>query len=460
MKKIKLVIFAAGLLASILLLFLKTPIGLTRAGQNALAVFVFAITMWITGALPLPVTGIAVFALLSLLKVLPAKTVFSLFGSNAVFFILGAFILAAAMMKTRLSTRFALKFLSFFDRSPLSLFTAIFIVSAFLAFWMPEHAVAALMLPVVLEIARGLKLNPKKESYGKMLFLAIAWGAIVGGVATFLGGARNPLAVGMLYESYNTSISFSRWMLAVVPIVIIILAIVWILMRMTFKVDVDDVSGARRILTEKLNEMGKMNNAEKGTAVIIVFTIIAWTSLSGYLGLAVIALLGSLLLFIFRIITWKDIENYINWGIILMYGGAIALGSALEITGAAKWLAQTVIGNKILSPYLFVLVISFISILLTEGMSNVATVACMLPVAFSLGKVFGINPIVTTFAVAVPSGLAFCLPISTPANAIAYSSNFYGVKDSLKLGIFLNIISFLIFNLMVRFFWPLIGLVP
>ncbi len=460
MRKIKLVIFFLGLSVSIFLLLMPTPDGLTRQGQNALAVFFFAVTMWITGILPLPVTGIAVFALLPLLKVLRAKTVFSLFGSDAVFFILGAFILAAAMMKTKLSTRFALHFLRGLGKNPLSLFTAIFLISAFLAFWMPEHAVAALMLPVVLVIAGGLNLTPKKENYGKILFLAIAWGSIVGGVATFLGGARNPLAVGILYENYNKTISFSGWMLAVVPIVVIILTVVWILMRIFFKIDIPDVSASKRTLTSKIKEMGKMGTAEKGTAVIILITILSWIFLSGFLGLAVIAILGSLLLFIFRIITWKDVENYINWGIILMYGGAIALGSALEITGAASWLAKTIIGDRILSPYLFVFTISLVSIVLTEGMSNVATVACVLPVAFSLGKGFGINPIVTTFAVAVPSGLAFCLPISTPANAIAYSSGYYNVKDALKLGLFLNIISFLIFNFMVRFYWPLIGLKP
>lgn len=460
MKKIKIVIFLLGLAVSIFLLLMRTPEGLTRQGQNALSVFFFAVTMWITGALPLPVTGIAIFALLPLLRVLPAKTTFSLFGSNAVFFILGAFILASAMMKTKLSTRFALHFLKGLDRSPLSLFTAIFLISAFLAFWMPEHAVAALMLPVVLEIAGGLNLTPKKENYGRLLFLAIAWGAIIGGVATFLGGARNPLAVGILYENYNQTISFAGWMLAVVPVVIIILAVVWILMRISFRIDISDVSAARRTLTSKIKEMGRMGTAEKGTAIIILITILSWIFLSTLLGLAVIAIIGSLLLFIFRIITWKDIENYINWGIILMYGGAIALGSALEITGAASWLARTFIGDKILSPYLFIFTISLASILLTEGISNVAAVACILPVAFSLGRAFGINPIVTTFAVAVPAGLAFCLPISTPANAIAYSSGYYRVKDSLKLGIFLNIISFLIFNLMVRFYWPLIGLKP
>lgn len=460
MRRLKVIVFFLGILIAIFLLVMKTPSGLTRAGQNAIVIFVFAVTMWITGVIPLPVTGITVFALLPLFKVLPVKTVFSLFGSDAVFFILGAFILAAAMLKTKLSTRFALHFLSFFDRTSISLFTAVFVFSAFLAFWMPEHAVAALMLPVVLEIAGGLKLTPRKETFGKMLFLAIAWGAIVGGVATFLGGARNPLAVGMLYENYNIMISFSKWMLAVVPIVIIILFIVWILMRVVFKIDVADVSGARRSLVKKMDEMGKISKAELVTAVIIIFTIIAWIFFSSYIGLAVIALLGSLLLFVFKIVNWKDIENYINWGIILMYGGAIALGSALEISGATQWLAKTIIGERVFSPYLFVLVISFISIILTEGMSNVATVACILPIAFSLGKSFGINPVVVTFAVAVPSGLAFCFPISTPANAIAFSSGYYRIKDSLKLGIFLNIISFLIFNLMARFYWPVIGLKP
>ncbi len=460
MRKTKLIILLFGLSLSIFLLLMKTPEGLTRQGQNALSVFFFAVTMWITGALPLPVTGISVFALLPLLRVLPAKTVFSLFGSNAVFFILGAFILAAAMMKTKLSRRFALHFLGSLDRTPLSLFTGIFLICAFLAFWMPEHAVAALMLPVVLEIANGLNLTPKKENYGKILFLALAWGSIIGGVATFLGGARNPLAVGMLYENYNKTISFSGWMLAVVPIVIIILTVVWILMKITFKIDISDVTGAKRRLTSEIKAMGKMKTSEKGTAFIIVITILSWVFLSGYLGLAVIAILGSLLLFIFRIINWKDIENYINWGIILMYGGAIALGSALEITGAASWLARSIIGNRILSPYIFIFVISLVSIILTEGMSNVAALACILPVAFSLGRGFGINPVITTFAVAVPSGLAFCLPISTPANAIAYSSGYYRVKDSLRLGFFLNIISLLIFNLMVRFYWPLIGLKP
>jgi sodium-dependent dicarboxylate transporter 2/3/5 len=460
MRRIKLIIFFAGLALSIFLVSMRTPFGLTVEGQRALGIFVFAITMWVTRALPLPVTGISVFVLLALFRVLPVKTVFSLFGNDAVFFILGAFILAAAMMKTQLSTRVSLHFIRGFGRNPNALFTGVFLASAFFAFWMPEHAVAALMLPVILEIAGALDLTPRKEEFGKVLFLAIAWGAIIGGVATFLGGARNPLAVGMLMENYNMTISFAQWMLAVVPIVIMLLAIAWVLMKLLFRLDVTDVSRAKQMLLDRIKKMGPMGRTEKGAAIIVIATIVAWITLSQHLGLAVISLLGALLLFICKIITWKDIENYINWGIILMYGGAIALGSALEMTGAASWLAHSVIGDRILSPYLFIAAISLVSIVLTEGMSNVATVACVLPVAFSIGKGFDVNPIITTIAVAVPAGLAFNLPISTPANAIAYSSGYYRIKDAIKLGIVLNIVSLIIFNLMVRFYWPLIGLTP
>lgn len=460
MRRIRFIIFFAGLALTIFLFVMRTPAGLTAEGQRALAIFIFAITMWITQALPLPVTGISVFVLLGFFRVLPLEDVFSLFGNEAVFFILGAFILAAAMMKTKLSTRVSLQFIRGFGKSPNALFSGVFLGSAFFAFWMPEHAVAALMLPVVLEIAGALDLTPQKEQFGTMLFLAIAWGSIIGGVATFLGGARNPLAVGMLAENFHLSISFSQWMLAVVPIVIILLGFSWLLMRLAFRIDIKNVSSAKEMLRERIRSMGTMGRGEKGTAIIVIATILAWIFLSQYVGLALIALLGTLFLFIFKIITWKDIEKYINWGIILMYGGAIALGSALQMTGAASWIAESVIGNHTLSPYVFIAIVSLVSIILTEGMSNVATVACILPVAFSIGGGFGINPIITTIAVAVPSGLAFNLPISTPANAIAYSSGYYRIKDAMKLGIILNIISLVIFNLMVRFYWPLIGFEP
>ena len=192
-----------GIALSAILIILPTMEGLSRSGQNCLGVFCFSITMWITQFLPLPVTGFLAFALLPILGILPSSKAFSLLGSNAVFFILGAFVIAAAMMSSGLSKRLALLFVSRFDKSPSRLLAGVLISSAALALLMPEHVVAAMMFPIVLELAQCLKLTPRQSNYGRVLFLSLAYGAVIGGVGTLLGGARNPLAVGMLKDSYG-----------------------------------------------------------------------------------------------------------------------------------------------------------------------------------------------------------------------------------------------------------------
>ncbi|MFQ6082167.1 MAG: SLC13 family permease [Candidatus Aminicenantia bacterium] len=440
------------------ILLLPTPEGLSIPGQKALAIFSLCLILWVTNVIPLSITSLLAIVLLPLLNVLDAKTAYSLFGNNAVFFILGAFILAAALMSSGLSTRLALFFLTKFKKSPKRLLMGILLSSAFLAFWMPEHVVAALMFPIILEIADSLKLEPDKSIYGKAIFLSLAWGAVIGGVATFLGGARNPLAIGILYEDYKMKIGFLEWMIAIVPIVIVMLGFAYLIIRFFFKIDIKDISAAEEILTQKINRLGTMSKEEKIVGIIMLVTILCWITLSNYLGLAIIAILSAISLFVFDVVHWKEIEEYVNWGVILMYGGAIALGSALAQTKAAEWLALTLLSRFTLTSFSLVLLISFIAKFLTEGISNTAAVAILLPLGFALGQAHGVNPIIMVYVIAVPAGLAFCLPMGTPPNAICYSAGYYRISDAVKAGLVLNFISWLIFVLMILIYWPLIGL--
>jgi sodium-dependent dicarboxylate transporter 2/3/5 len=455
---IKKAIVAAGVAGFILIHLTAPPEGLTQEAWRAIAVFLLALSLWSTTALPLAVTSLLTLALLPICGVLPSSKAFALFGNRSVFFILGAFILAAAMMKTGLSRRLALFLLHRFDRSPNILLLGIMLSAAFLSCWMPEHAVAAMMFPLVLEIAHSLDLKPLKTAYGKSLFLSMAWGAIIGGVATFLGGARNPLAVGMLQETYGQTIGFFEWMKAVVPVVVVMLGVGHVLLRVFFPLDVKDVSGARRELGQALADTGAMSATEKKVGLVMLLTISAWIFISRSVGLAEIGILAAVLLFVIKAVTWKDVEGYVNWGVILMYGGAIALGEALAETQAAAWFAQVVVAQIHLSPLAVVALISALTLLLTEAISNAAAVAIMLPLGFGLGETLHINPALMVFMVAVPSGLAFVLPIGTPPNAIAFSSGYYRVEDVIKPGIIMVIISWLLFNLAVRYYWPLIGL--
>ncbi len=451
------ILLFAFLVFFLFLQFFK-PEGLSPEGQKALAIFFLCLILWVTNVIPLAVTSLMAIVLLPLLGVLDTKTAFSLFGNHAVFFILGAFILAAALMRSGLSTRLALFFLTRIKKSPGSLLLGVILSSAFLAFWMPEHAVAALMFPLVLEVASSLDLKPKESSYGKALFISLAWGAVIGGVATFLGGARNPLAIGMLWEEFGLKISFLEWMIATVPIVLAMVFLAHGFIRLFFKIDIESIASAEKKLRERIHRLGRLSKREKIVGLIMVATVICWMTLSNTIGLANIAILSAVSLFLFNVVPWKEIEEYVNWGVILMYGGAISLGFALDHTQAAAWLANNALSSSKVTPFVFVIVITFIAKFLTEGISNVATVAILLPLGFALGQTYGISPIIVVYAIAIPAGLAFSLPMGTPPNAICYASGYYRISDLVKAGLVLNVISWLLFLLMVKLYWPLIGL--
>jgi solute carrier family 13 (sodium-dependent dicarboxylate transporter), member 2/3/5 len=434
------------------------PEGLSREGQNAIAVFTLCFVLWVGNALPLSVTSLFAIVLLPTLKVIPATRSFELFGSPVVFFILGAFILAAAMMRSGLSTRLALAFLRRFGGSPRSLLAGVIFSGGLLSFWMPEHAVAALLFPIVLEIARALRLEPMRSGYGRALLLALAWGAVAGGVATFLGGARTPLALGMLREHYDLSITFVRWMVAVAPLSIILMAAVYFVLSRVFKIEVDDVSRARDALDAKAKSLGPLSRREKGVAVVVIFTVAAWVAAGRDIGLASISILAAVALFVFNLIDWKSVEEYVNWGVILMYGGAIAVAAALHESGGARWIAGLATRHiSGLPPFWMLVVFAIAAAFLTEAISNVAAVALLLPICFGIADGAGVSPVAVVFVVAVPAGLAFALPMGTPPNAIAYSAGYYRIRDSLSVGALVKAIALVLLFLFLKFYWPLLG---
>ena len=451
-------VLTAGLLLYLVVRAMPTPEGLSPAGQKALAIFVLCLVYWVTSVLPLMATSLLAMVLLPTTGVLPAKETYALFGNEAVFFILGAFILAAALIKCGLSSRIAIAILRRFGHTPRSLLLSLFLMNAFMSFFMSEHAVAAMTFPITLEIARVLRLPRERSNYGRALFLAMAWGTQIGGIATLLGGGRAPLAIGMLRETTGQSYSFAQWTLAAWPIVAVLLVAGWQVIVRFFPIDIESVRDADVVIAEKMLRMGRPSAREKSIGLIMVATLIAWIVGGEEFGLANIALAGVVVIFLLRLLTWPDLERYVNWGVLLMYGGAIALGSALTRSGASGWIASVTVSRWAHSPLQVLAFISAVGILLTEAMSHSAVVALLMPVALGIAQQFGIDPRVMAPAVALPAGLAFTLPVGTPGNAIAYSSGYLRLRDMLVPGFVLVAIAWVAFNLTAVYYWPLIGL--
>ncbi|WKZ31745.1 MAG: DASS family sodium-coupled anion symporter [Thermodesulfobacteriota bacterium] len=452
-------LFFVTLAASFLyILGMTTPEGLTPEGQKAIAVFAVCLVLWVTNVIPLAITSILAIVLVPFLGVLSTRETYALFGNEAVFFILGAFILAGAVMGSGLSTRIALYMLSRFGSSPKKLVLAIFLLSAALSFFMSEHAVAAMLFPIVLEISKSLGIRPGRSNYGKLLFLALAWGCVIGGIATFLGGARVPLAVGILNEMTGQTIGFLDYAVAVFPLVVILLILGFIILMRSFPMDIQGVEGAAEALGKKLKALGKVRYTEYAVGVVMLATVLAWMFLGRRLGLSSIALTSVVFLFVLKLVRWKDIEEYVNWGIILMYGGAIILGSSLHKSGAAEWMVNGMVGSWATSPWSVILVFSLLALFLTEGMSNAAVIAVLLPASIAIADKLALDPALVTFAIAVPAGLAFMFPMSTPANALAASSNYISMRDMMRAGVIVNVLAWVLFNLVAAFWWPLIGM--
>ncbi|MBU0581505.1 MAG: DASS family sodium-coupled anion symporter [Candidatus Margulisbacteria bacterium] len=456
-KIIKNVILYGGLFITGFLFLVRLE-GITQEAQNCLIIFTLAMTMWITRFIPLAATSLLVLAMLPLLGIMTAAKSFSLFGNEAVFFILGALVLSTGLRFSGLSKRVAFWFLNMLHGGAKRLMFGVLASALFLSFWMPEHAVVAMLLPMVIDIAKALKLQKLKSNYGKGLFIALAWGAVIGGVATLLGGARNPLAVGILREDYGLSISFFEWMVAAFPLVIIIGGLSFLIIYYFFPPEIKKVDQAKKYMKEEINNMGEISFREKKMGLIMIITVIGWIFFSEKIGLANIAILGAVSIFLLHIVTWEEIEKDVYWGAVLMYGGAIALAKAMTMTGAAKWLVFQFIDNMQFTPLVLIAVLALITKGVTESISNSAAVALILPIAFVLGDQYGVTPVIIVFTVAITAGLAFCLPIGTPPNALCFSAGYYAVKDVVKAGLVLNFISWIIFILIAKYYWPIIGL--
>lgn len=433
------------------------PEGMSEQAYQALVIFIFANFLWITNIIPLAITSLMVMGLLATFNVLSEEQVYAFFGNKAVFFILGAFIIAAGISSSGLSKRISFYILSKFGDRPHKLVLAIFFLAAGLSHIMPEHAVAAMLFPILISVTKRLDL--KKDSLlGKYMFLALAWGSVLGGVVTFLGGARNPLAVGILEETTGYRIGFLEWTAAVAPPIYLIMIMVAFYLTWKVHASPSETKNLNDMFTKDGARIGKVQLKEIKALLILVGTIYMWIFESNRFDIANVALISAALFFVLNVISWEDAKREINWGAIFMYGGAIALGKALQETGLLEFINQNYISNVDFSILGFMLVVFTLSVFLTEGISNAAVVVILLPVVIKTAVGLGLPPALAVYLVALPSGLAFMFPMSSPPNAIAFSSGFLRPSETLTKGFVLNVLCIVVVGIFAITYWRFLGI--
>ncbi len=432
------------------------PHGMPVQAYESLVIFLFAVFLWVTNIIPLAITSLMVMGLLATFKVLPENEIFSFFGNKSVFFIIGAFIISAGISGSGLSKRISYYILSKFGDKPHKLVLAIFFLSAAMAHIMPEHAVAAMLFPILMSVSKRLDLK-SGSILGKYIFYALAWGTVLGGVVTFLGGARNPLAVGILEQSTGRSIGFLEWMITVGPPIYLVMIFVAIYFARKVRLSTGDMQKLTDLFSEGGQRIGKVQMKEIKALLILVGTIYMWIFENASIGIANVALISAALFFVLNVTKWEDAKREINWGAIFMYGGAIALGTALEKTGLLDFINSNYIADMNFTTLSFIIIVASISVILTEGVSNAAVVIILLPVVMQTAVSMNLSPVLAVYLVAVPSGLAFMFPMSSPPNAIAYSSGFISMGETVIKGIVLSVLCLVVVIAFALTYWRVLG---
>ena len=453
---------ALGPVACAAIYAMPTPDGLTGQGQGALAVLALCAIWWLTTPVPLPVTSLIGLALLPLLGVMGGTEALSLFGNQAVFFVIGVFLVAAVMMRTGLSARLTLHGLRRFAKSEEALCNSVLVLSFSLCTVVVSHAVAALMLPIVLEIIRALDLGPRSRT-ARRLLLGMAWGTVCGSNLTLLSSARASLSL-ELYSTFRTEfglppdpVGILAYSLGSAPVALVSLLACGVMLRLVFPPEGLDLEPAIARLDQKVRDLGSPSVREAATLLVVGAMLVSMVVWGQTYGLGTMALLFSGALFALQVLQWEDAERFVNWGVALLYGGAIAVGTALDRSGAAAWLVDSVLGDAALGPWATVAAIGVATAGLTEVVSNSAVIAIMLPVGLHLAEVAHVEPRSLVWLEPVCAGFAFVLPTSTPAMAMVFGSGYIRVRDTLP-GVIIAAVSLAAFLGLAATWWPIIGL--
>ena len=463
--------FAKALIVAIVTLFLwNVPAsffgidGLTVIQQRIIAIFAFATLMWIMEVVSSWATSLGIIVLMLLFtsdsginfmmsgdnigEKLSYVKIMASFADPTIMLFIGGFILAIAAAKTGLDAQLARALLKPFGTKSENVLLGFILITGLFSMFVSNTATAAMMLAFLTPVFKQLP----PEGKGRIaLALSIPVAANLGGLGTPIGTPPNNIALKYLNDpaGLNLGLGFGQWMVFMVPLVAVLLLISWILIKNIYP------------FTQKRIELeieGTMKKGKNTWIVIVTFiiTVLLWMTdkLTG-INSNTVALMPVVVFAMTGVITKYDLEE-INWSVLWMVAGGFALGYGLNGSGLAENAVKSIPFGDF-SPVVILIISGLICYLLSNFISNSATAALLMPILAvvctamgdKLGAIGGTSTVLIGVAIAASS--AMVLPVSTPPNALAFSTNLVQQKDMVKIGIIVGVISMVLGYTMMYF---------
>ena len=411
--------------------------------------------LWLTEAIPAWATSVTIiFVLLFCVsdsafnflqgsegdagKLLDYQGIMACFADPTIILFLGGFILAIAATKSGLDVVMARNLIKPFGKKSENVLLGFMLITGIFSMFISNTATAAMMLTFLTPVFKSLPANGK----GRIaLTMAIPIGANFGGMGTPIGTPPNAFAFKTLNE-LGMGIGFGQWMSVMVPLVLVMLILSWFIIKTFYPF-------SKKTIELQIEGEVEWNWRTYVVAITFVTTILLWifgkqiginANTVAMLPIAVFAFTG--------VITADDLKD-IDWGVIWMVAGGFALGLAMNGTGLAQNAVKSIPFGE-WNPIVILIISGILCFALSNFISNTATAALLIPILTVVCEGMGdaLVPIGGTstiiIGIAVAASCAMSLPISTPPNAIAYSTGLIEQKDMAKAGFTSGFISLII----------------
>ncbi len=434
--------------------------GLSEPGHRMLGLFLAAIVLWVSEAIPLHATAALIIlgeivlisdqALVGLAEgtaVPDYRAFFATLAHPVLMLFLGGFFLAEGAARYRLDRALARVLLRPFGTSPAGVLAGLMVVTATFSMFMSNTATTATLLAVVLPMTAGLAPD---DRFRTAVVLAIPVAANIGGMGTPVGTPPNAIAVGLLTDA-GITVSFGRWMALAVPLMVVLLLGAWrLLLRLyppresRLEVQIDgalDTSLQGRILT-----------------VTFILTVALWMTepLHG-VPAAIVGFVPVVILLATGVFSAADLQA-LPWHVLWLVAGGIALGIGVTESGLDVWLVDRVDWGS-LNSAVVAGAVALAALAISTVISNSAAANLLIPIGLTLALSGSVDvaPVGLAFFIAIGCSLAMALPISTPPNAIAYSTGMVTTRQMATVGLGIGVVGWVVYVGLGPFLWDLMG---
>jgi len=474
-----------GFAVLVIVLCVPAPAGLSLAGQRMLAVFGFAVVVWVTDALDYAVSAVVIAALMAFfLGISPSMTnpgvptgsvqgltiAMSGFGNTALTLVAAALFLAAAMTITGLDRRIALLILSRVGARTNRVVAGAIVASTVMALLVPSAtARAAAVIPIMMGINLAFGVD-KKSRFAGLLMITTVQAVSIWNVGIKTAAAQNMVAVGFIQKMLGHDITWLSWLVAAAPFSIALSVGLYFIMMTMMPPETEEVPGGQSAIAKSLSQLGPITGKETRLLAISLILLCFWategilhsfdSSTTTTIAVALLFLPG------LGVMDWKTANPLIPWGTIILFGVGISLGTALLQTQAAQWLANLIVEGFGLNhlPSLAILAVmgAFLVIVHLGFASATALASSLIPIVIAvLQKVQtpGISVLGMTLVLQFVVSFGFILPVNSPQGMVGYGTGAFSARDFIRTGIALTVLAYLLTLLFGATYWRWLGYV-